>query len=78
MSGLGTIEADVVEDLLLEFVSRMSASGALLGISTRPSGCFSCIFRRSGSAASWMKSAGPPAAACGSSPTCRKRCSPTI
>jgi flagellar motor switch protein FliG len=31
MSSLGTIEADVVEDLLLEFVSRMSASGALLG-----------------------------------------------
>jgi flagellar motor switch protein FliG len=31
MSGLGTIEAEVVEDLLLEFVSRMSASGALMG-----------------------------------------------
>src|SRR6201996_3482129 len=31
MSTLGTVEADVVEDMLLEFVSRMSASGALLG-----------------------------------------------
>src|SRR6478672_1322214 len=31
MSTLGTVEAEVVEDLLLEFVSRMSASGALLG-----------------------------------------------
>jgi flagellar motor switch protein FliG len=31
MSALGTVEADVVEDLLLEFVSRMSASGALMG-----------------------------------------------
>src|SRR5262245_11909937 len=31
MSSLGTVEADVVEDLLLEFVSRMSASGALMG-----------------------------------------------
>jgi flagellar motor switch protein FliG len=31
MSTLGTIEAESVEDLLLEFVSRMSASGALLG-----------------------------------------------
>ncbi len=31
MSSLGTIEADAVEHLLLEFVSRMSASGALLG-----------------------------------------------
>jgi len=31
MSQLGTIEADEVEQLLLEFVSRMSASGALIG-----------------------------------------------
>jgi flagellar motor switch protein FliG len=31
MSTLGTVEVDVVEDLLLEFVSRMSASGALMG-----------------------------------------------
>src|SRR5499426_1459641 len=31
MSTLGTVEADTVEDLLLEFVSRMSASGALMG-----------------------------------------------
>src|SRR5664279_2664324 len=31
MSSLGTVEADAVEQLLLEFVSRMSASGALIG-----------------------------------------------
>ena len=31
MSQLGTVEPDIVEDLLLEFVSRMSASGALMG-----------------------------------------------
>jgi flagellar motor switch protein FliG len=31
MSQLGTIDADEVEKLLLEFVSRLSASGALLG-----------------------------------------------
>src|SRR6202790_5461546 len=31
MSTVGTIEAEVVEDMLLEFVSRMSASGALMG-----------------------------------------------
>src|SRR5256885_10331035 len=31
MPTLGTVEADIVEDLLLEFVSRMSASGALMG-----------------------------------------------
>jgi len=31
MSTIGTIEADIVESLLLEFVTRMSASGALMG-----------------------------------------------
>src|SRR6202046_2367152 len=31
MSTLGTVEADTVEDMLLEFVSRMAASGALMG-----------------------------------------------
>src|SRR5918994_5859416 len=31
MSTLGTIEAPSVENLLLEFVSRVSASGALMG-----------------------------------------------
>src|SRR6202045_5041684 len=31
MSTLGTVEADVVEDLLLEFVSRMSASDGVMG-----------------------------------------------
>src|ERR1700750_3117514 len=31
MSTLGTVEAETVEDLLLEVVSRMSASGALMG-----------------------------------------------
>src|SRR5579885_255870 len=31
MSTIGTVEAELVEELLLEFVSRMSASGALMG-----------------------------------------------
>src|SRR5271163_4049614 len=31
MSSIGTIEAELVEGLLLEFVSRMSASGAIMG-----------------------------------------------
>ena len=31
MSTLGTVEAETVENMLLEFVSRMSASGALMG-----------------------------------------------
>src|SRR6201987_1333811 len=31
MSSLGTVESDTVENMLLEFVSRMSASGALMG-----------------------------------------------
>src|SRR5579872_6186634 len=31
MSTLGTVEAESVESLLLEFVSRLSASGSLMG-----------------------------------------------
>jgi flagellar motor switch protein FliG len=31
MASLGTVQAEVVEDLLLEYVSRISATGALLG-----------------------------------------------
>jgi flagellar motor switch protein FliG len=31
MSSIGTVDAELVENLLLEFVSRMSASGALMG-----------------------------------------------
>jgi flagellar motor switch protein FliG len=31
MSTIGTIEAELVEELLLDFVSRMSASGAIMG-----------------------------------------------
>ena len=31
MSSLGTVDAESVEEMLLEFISRMSASGALLG-----------------------------------------------
>src|ERR1043165_9492707 len=31
MSTLGTVEASLVENLLLEFVGRLSASGAILG-----------------------------------------------
>ena len=31
MSMLGTVDADTVENMLLEFVSRMSASGAVMG-----------------------------------------------
>jgi flagellar motor switch protein FliG len=31
MSTIGNIEAELVEGLLLEFVTRMSASGALMG-----------------------------------------------
>src|SRR6185436_18125176 len=31
MSTLGTVEAELVESLMIEFVGRLSASGALLG-----------------------------------------------
>ena len=65
MSSLGTIESESVEELLLEFVSRMSASGALFGNYDATDAC----------TASWTISAGRRAATCGkSSPTYRKRC----
>src|SRR3954464_11744439 len=38
MSTLGTVEAEAVEDLLIEFVSRMSASGAVRGPLAGPDG----------------------------------------
>jgi hypothetical protein len=79
MSAIGAIEADVVENLLLEFVTRMSASGALMGSYEATERLCNNTCRPSGSARSWSRSAAPPAATCGtSSPTCRKRCSPTI
>jgi flagellar motor switch protein FliG len=31
MSTLGTVQAEAVENLMLEFVSRLSASGAIMG-----------------------------------------------
>jgi hypothetical protein len=79
MSTLGTVESNNVEELLLEFVGRLSASGAVMGNYDTPSACCSNICRRSASPASWTKSEARPAATCGrSSPTSRKRCSPII
>ena len=48
MSTLGTVEADIVEDLLLEFVSRMSASGALMGTFDATERLFSLLEQRHG------------------------------
>jgi flagellar motor switch protein FliG len=79
MSTLGNVSSDLVENLLLEFVSKLSASGALMGNYDHTELCCSNTCRRSASAASWTRSVGRPAATCGrSSRTCRKRCSPTI
>lgn len=39
MAGLGTVSAAVVEELLVEFVSGMSASGAVMGSFEQPSVC---------------------------------------
>ena len=79
MSTLGTVEADVVEDLLLEFVvadvGLRRADGQLRRHRTAAAAIPAARARRT---ASWTKSAAPPAATCGrSSPTSRKRCSPT-
>ena len=78
MSTLGTVEAESVESLMLEFVGRLSASGALLGNSDATERLLANTCRPSASPTSWKKSAGRPAATCGrSSPTCRSRCSRT-
>jgi len=55
------VEADVVEDLLLEFVSRMSASGALMGTFDATERLLQQYLRQSASPASWTKFAAPPA-----------------
>ena len=50
MSTLGTVDSQMVEALLLEFVGRLP--GRCSATTTRPSACCSNTCRRSGSAAS--------------------------
>src|SRR5258708_7751498 len=79
MSTLGTVEAESVESLLLEFVGRLSALGALLGNFDATERLLQRHLPPTAFPTSWRKFAGPRAATCGrSSPTCRSRCSPTI
>src|SRR6266851_2890833 len=79
MSTLGTVEAPAVEGLLLEFVSRMSASGALLGNYDATERLLQQYLPPERVGSIMGKSAGRPAATCGrSSPTSRKTCSPPI
>ncbi len=79
MSTLGTVEADVggrpAARIRRPAVGVRRADGQLRR-DRAAAAAISC--RPSASAASWTKSAAPPAATCGrSSPTFRKRCSPT-
>lgn len=63
MSGIGAIEADVVENLLLEFVVGLGcAHGQLRGHRTLAAAISAAP---NGSARSWSRSAAPPAATCG-------------
>ena len=77
MSTLGTVEADVVEDLLLEFVSRMSASGALMGTFDATERLLQQYLPSERVTGIMDEIRGPAGRTCGrSSPTSRKRCSP--
>src|SRR5215208_1882682 len=79
MSTIGTVEASSVESLLLEFVSRMSASGALMGNYDSTERLLQQYLPPERVGGIMKRSAAQPAATCGrSSPTCRKRCSPII
>ena len=74
MSTLGTVDAPQVENLLLEFVGRLSASGSLMGNYEATERLLHQFLPPERVTASWTKSAAPPAATCGRSfPTSRKR-----
>ena len=68
MADLGTVAADVVEKLLVEFVSRMSATGSIMGsfeATERLLRHYPAAATRS--TPSWRKSAVRPVAPCGTS-----------
>src|ERR1700734_3585686 len=56
MSTIGTIEAGLVENLLLKFVSGISASGAIMGNSEATKRLLQQILPPNGWAISWRKS----------------------
>ena len=79
MSTLGTVEVDTVEDMLLEFVSRMSASGALMGNFDATERLLQQYLPPERVNGIMDEIRGPAGRNMGrSSPTCRKRSSPNI
>src|SRR5262245_23920088 len=78
MSTLGTVEAEAVESLLLEFVGQLSASGSLLGNYDATERLLQ-KYLPNDRVSNIMEEMRRPAVTCGrSSPTCRSRCSPII
>ena len=67
MSTLGTVEAESVERLCMDFVDRMSATGSLIGSYESTERLLQKALPRDGSRRSWRRSAAPPAARCGTS-----------
>ncbi len=75
MSTLGTIESSLVENLLLEFVGKLSASGSLMGNYDATERLLQQFLPPERVSGVMDEIRGPPAATCGrSSPTSRKRC----
>ena len=68
MSNLGSISANVIEKLLVDFVSQMSGTGSLMGSYESTERLLARFMpRRQSRRRSWRKSAVPPAAPCGTS-----------
>src|SRR5215813_8496392 len=75
MSTLGTVEAEAVESLLLSFVGRLSASGALMGNFDATERLLQQHLPAERVANIMEEIRGPADATCGrSSPTSRSRC----
>src|ERR1019366_2835666 len=65
MSNLGSISSNVIEKLLIDFVSQMSGTGSLMGSYESTERLIARFLPEEKSPRSWRKSAAPPAAPCG-------------
>ncbi len=79
MANLGTVRANIVERLFVDFAEQISATGSLVGSYESTERLLAKVLGTDRVNTSWRRSAAPPAAPCGtSSATSTRRCSPTI
>jgi flagellar motor switch protein FliG len=67
MSTLGSVSANLVEKLLVDFVSQMSGTGSLMGSYESTERLIARFMPQEKSPRSWKRSAAPRAAPCGTS-----------